>query len=82
LSAKICVSCVNNSHCSDPTPACDYDSKTCVECIRNSDCDDPTPFCDTENNTCKGCLSNENCSDPEAPFCGNADVCVQCDEDS
>ncbi|MBN1652932.1 MAG: DUF4215 domain-containing protein [Deltaproteobacteria bacterium] len=63
-----CVECLEDRHCSFPTPICEPEKRICVECFVNSDCEDD-----------EVCASNE-CA--YVPKCGNGIIegGEQCDD--
>jgi len=38
LTEEICVECLYDSHCGEPTPACSSGEQRCVECLFDSHC--------------------------------------------
>src|SRR5688572_22800047 len=47
-----CVSCLDDSHCQAPTPACELGRNECVACLQDDHCQAPEPFCDLQANEC------------------------------
>lgn len=63
---KICVGCLEDSHCPDEDkPVCGAAGE-CVECLSRADCQGERPECDTAESKCVECLSDDHC---EGGFC-------------
>jgi hypothetical protein len=71
----ICVACLNDSQCSDTTPACNTTTHVCVQCTTSSTCPTADPVCDPSSSTCVPCdgdfgsTATDPCGSMGEPFC-------------
>ncbi|MBX3129886.1 MAG: DUF11 domain-containing protein [Polyangiaceae bacterium] len=79
VSPKVCVACLNSTHCSGTTPVCSPTTKTCGPCTSNANCAGTTPACQPSG-ACGQCsASNSTQCTGGTPVCNtSAGVCVQC----
>lgn len=84
----VCVECIDDSQCAEPTPFCHPKTQTCSDCIEDEDC--ATGFCAGPEESdsgdapyrCAECLSNRDCVEIERPVCNRTrEVCVGCVND-
>ncbi len=80
---RICVSCYDNAHCSEPTPICSP-SHTCGECVTDSDCiNQLRPYCNPDFicNSRRYCYLDNECNSNEKCWLNNFCYEITCLED-
>ncbi|MBU0635726.1 hypothetical protein KKE06_01755 [Candidatus Micrarchaeota archaeon] len=69
-----CVKCLDNTHCSAPTPACNQSTQTCVECTTDAHC-----FIGVCDASTFSCVCPPECDiDPSTVACGQQLVPQSC----
>lgn len=65
----LCVGCVTDGHCADPTLRCNVTAGQCaIPCTEEDDCEEsPQPLCDAATGFCVGCVDDDDCD--EEGFC-------------
>jgi hypothetical protein len=76
-----CVSCLSETDCGAPEPACDLSGNVCVECVvGGSTCPVARPVCDPAEKRCIECNVDDECALGLVCF-EEARRCVQCQTD-
>lgn len=76
----LCVACLDDTHCADPTPVCQTSRQQCVECRDSAGCakNPGLPICNVGAGTCTAqCAKNAECQGGQ--LCNVAEqACVAC----